>query len=147
VLTGGIVADWGLDKAILSLCAARICRMVLAEIVRIEVERNLLARSATFPDVESGRILDDYAGLVKLARPEVVPVPAPGDVARSLSLIRHAADVPVLLSAIQCRPDWLLTNNTKHFNAAVAKRTGLRIATPSEFFGAMAASLQPGGWR
>jgi hypothetical protein len=29
VLTGGIVAPWGLDKAILSLCAARICWMVL----------------------------------------------------------------------------------------------------------------------
>ena len=38
VLTGGLVAPWGLDKAVLSLCAARICRLVLAEIVRQEVE-------------------------------------------------------------------------------------------------------------
>ena len=42
VLTGGIVAPWGLDKAVLSLCAARICRLVLAEIVRQEIEENLL---------------------------------------------------------------------------------------------------------
>ena len=42
VLTGGIVAPWGLDKAILSLCAARICRLVLAEAVHEEVEENLL---------------------------------------------------------------------------------------------------------
>ena len=44
VLTAGIVSTWGLDKAILSLCAARICRLVLAEAVREEVEENLLTR-------------------------------------------------------------------------------------------------------
>jgi predicted nucleic acid-binding protein len=42
VLTGGIVASWGLDKAVLSLCTARTCRLVLAEIIRQEVEDNLL---------------------------------------------------------------------------------------------------------
>jgi len=42
VLTGGIIADWGLDKAVLSLCAARVCRLVLAEVVRLEVENNLI---------------------------------------------------------------------------------------------------------
>jgi len=57
-------------------------------------------------------------------------------------LIRHAADVPVLLSALDCRPDWLLTHNTKHFSELVAKRTGLRISTPSGFFRTFAALLQ-----
>ena len=41
VLTGGIVARWGLDKATLSLCAAKLCKLVLAEAVREEVEQNL----------------------------------------------------------------------------------------------------------
>lgn len=44
VLTSGIVSPWGLDKAVLSLCAARICRMLLAEIVREEVEVNFGTR-------------------------------------------------------------------------------------------------------
>jgi hypothetical protein len=44
VLTAGILSTWGLDKAVLSLCAARICRLVLAEAVREEVEENLLIR-------------------------------------------------------------------------------------------------------
>jgi len=43
-LTAGFVAAWGLDKAVLSLCAARICRLVLADAVREEVEENLLTR-------------------------------------------------------------------------------------------------------
>jgi hypothetical protein len=53
---------------------------------------------------------------------------------RHLHMFRHAANVPILLSAIASKPDWLLTHNTKHFTQAVAKRTGLRIATPAEFF-------------
>jgi hypothetical protein len=51
-------------------------------------------------------------------------------------LIRHAADVPVLLSAMASKP-WLLTYNTKHFTNAVAERAVLRIATPAEFFQAL----------
>jgi hypothetical protein len=49
-------------------------------------------------------------------------------------LIAHAADVPVLLSAMQSKPDWLLTHNTKHFTPQVAKRTGLQVGIPIAFF-------------
>lgn len=141
VLTGGIIADWGLDKAVLSLCAARICHLVLAEVVRREVEHNLVARALTFSTAEADQVLADYLQLIQLTRAEIVPAPPATEVARSRHLIRHAADVPVLLSAIQSQPDWLLTHNTKHFTPAVAKRTGLRIATPAEFFRTLAASL------
>jgi predicted nucleic acid-binding protein len=134
VLTGGILSDWGLDKAVLSLCAAHICRMVLAQYVREEVEDNLLSRAADFLPEEASRVIEDYASLLKLARPEIVPLPPARDVADSRRLIAHAADVPVLLSAMRSKPDWLLTHNTKHFTPRVAKRTGLRIGTPAEFF-------------
>jgi predicted nucleic acid-binding protein len=141
VLTGGILSDWGLDRAELPLCAARICRMVLAEYVREEVENNLLARSAAFSPEEADQLIEDYAGLVKLARPEIVPLPSAREVAASRRLIAHAADVPVLLSAMQSKPDWLLTHNTKHFTPQVAKRTGLQIGTPVEFFQFLSQSI------
>ncbi len=141
VLTGGIVVPWGLDKAVLSLCAARICRMVLAEIVRQEVEDNLLQHAATLPSQDAEQVLADYTTLLALARPELVPLPNAQDVVRARPLIRHAADVPVLLSAMQSRPDWLLTHNTAHFTPAVATRTGLRIVTPRAFFQALARDL------
>ncbi len=141
VLTGGIVAPWGLDKAVLSLCAARICRMVLAEIVQHEIEDNLLHHAAALPPQDAEQVLADYSMLLTLARLEIVPLPDVEAVAQARSLIRHAADVPVLLSAIQCQPDWLLTHNTTHFTPAVAKRTGLRIATPRIFFQALARGL------
>ncbi len=120
VLTAGIVSTWGLDKAVLSLCAARICRLVLAEAVREEVEENLLIRLSGVESKEANWVLGDYARLIALMKPEMVPV---------------------LLSAMASRPDWFLTHNTKHFTPAVARRTGLRFATPVEFFRALSQSI------
>jgi len=141
VLTGGIVSPWGLDKAALSLCAARLCKFVLAEVVRDEVEENLLLHAERLPALEADDLVEHYR-LVKLTDPEIVPYPAGALVLSSRHLIRHAADVPILLSAMASKPDWLLTHNAKHFTQAVAKRTGLRIATPAEFFRTLSSLLR-----
>ena len=142
VLTGGIVSEWGLDKAVLSICAARVCRMVLADVVRWEVEENLLHHAGLLSIPSGGNLLEDYRRLIELADPETVPQPALELVRANRHLIRHEADVPVLLSAMACKPDWLLTNNTKHFTPAVAERSGVRIATPAEFFQTLATLLR-----
>jgi hypothetical protein len=141
VLTGGLVSAWGLDKAVLSLCAARICRLVLAEAVREEVEDNLVRRLAGADANDSDQVLRDYARLMALTKPEVVRYPDESAVEAARHLIRHEADVPVLLSAIASR-HWLLTNNTRHFTPAVARRSGMRIATPMEFFREISNSLR-----
>ena len=73
---------------------------------------------------------------------ELVPYPSPPLVRTNRDLIRHEADVPVLLSAIASKPDWLLTHNIKHFTPAVAKRAALRIATPADFFRALSSLLR-----
>jgi predicted nucleic acid-binding protein len=139
VLTGGLVSPWGLDKAVLSLCAARICRLVLAEAVRDEVEENLLIHTAEIPEIDAEQLIEDYRRLIQLTHPEIVAYPETSLVRASRNIIRHEADVPILLSAMASRPDWLLTHNTKHFTEAVARRTGLRIATPTEFFKTLSA--------
>jgi predicted nucleic acid-binding protein len=142
VLTGGIVFPWGLDKATLSLCAAKVCRLVLAEVVRDEVENNLLLHAEHLPSLDADQLIEDYRRLIRLTSPELVPYPDNGLVRSSRHLIRHAADVPVLLSAMASQPDWLLTHNTKHFTKIVAQRTALRIATPAEFFRALSTLLR-----
>lgn len=142
VLTGGIVSSWGLDKAILSLCGARICRLVLAEAVRDEVEENLLLHADRLSSFEADELIESYRRLIKLTKPELIPCPDPKLVRANRHLIRHEADVPVLLSAMAATPDWLLSNNTRHFTPAVAQRTGLRIATPAEFFKTLSSLLQ-----
>ena len=125
----------------LSLCAARICRLVLAEVVQLEVEENLLHHAAALLPPEAEQVLADYSTLLTLTRPEHVPLPDLEVVVQARALIRHAADVPVLVSAVRSQPDWLLTHNTAHFTPAVAQRTGLRIATPRTFFQALARGL------
>jgi predicted nucleic acid-binding protein len=139
VLTGGIVSPWGLDKATLSLCAAKVCKLVLAEVVRDEVEENLLLHAERLSVRDADQLLEDYRRLIKLTNPEMVPYPDTDEVRANRNLIRHEADVPVLLSAMASEPDWLLTHNTKHFTKAVAQRTSLRIATPAEFFRTLSA--------
>ena len=139
VLTGGIVSHWGLDKATLSLCAAKVCKLVLAEVVRDEVEENLFFHAQRLRSLDAEQLIEDYRHLIKLTNPELVPYPDKDLVHSNRHLIRHEADVPVLLSATASKPDWLLTHNTKHFTKAVAQRTSLRIATPAEFFRALSA--------
>lgn len=139
VLVAGILSPWGLDKAVLSLCAARICRLVLAAVVRDEVEWAILKRSDRLSEIEKKSLSAQFLRLISLTRPEVIPYPSASAVMASLHLLRHRADVPVLLSAISAAPDWLLTHNTKHFNRSVARRTGLRIATPAKFFRVLAS--------
>ena len=123
VLIRGLKVPWSLDRAVLCLCASRRCRLLLATRVREEVEENLPAA-----------LLDYLIHLIQQARPEVVPAPSEAHCIAARYLIRHAADVPVLLSAMASRPDWFLTNNTRHFSTAVARRTDLRIGTPSDLF-------------
>ncbi len=143
VILSGFLSVWGLDKAILSLGAARVVRIVIAEVVRREVETNLLIHADALSKEDADKLLSDFDlfFFFQLARPEIVPAPSADEVKRDRSLIRHLADVPVLISALNARPDWFITNNTKHFDRRVAQRTGLRIATPRQFFKALAEQV------
>ncbi len=134
VLMGGFSVEWGLNKAVLSLCASSICKLVLAEAVRLEVERNLARHGKQTFSVDPERPLRAYYKFLALSNPEIVSLPQRSLIESNRNLIRHAADLPVLLSAMTAQPDWLLTNNTKHFTREVAMKTGLRIGTPVEFF-------------
>lgn len=114
----------------------------MAQVVRDEVEENLLLHAERLPILEAEKLIEHYRRLIKLTYPEMIPYPDEALVRSSRHLIRHEADVPVLLSAIASKPDWFLTHNTKHSTQAVAKRTGVRIATPAEFFRTLSSLLR-----
>ena len=82
LLTAGIVSTWGLDKAILSLCAARICRLDSRRCGREEVEENLLIRLGAVESKEANRVLDNYARLIALMKPAAVPYSVQAEVKR-----------------------------------------------------------------
>jgi hypothetical protein len=132
VMLEGLYAPWSVSRAILIHGRRRLVTIILAEYVRNEVENNLLALLATNPQLATDTI-DAYDTLLDLLKPEIVPMPTPEEINRARHLIRHQADVPVLVSALKASPDWLLTTNTRHFTPEVAARTGLKIATPHAF--------------
>jgi len=131
VLIEGLFAPWSDARAILILARVGVFRLVLSPYVEAEVERALLNRLARNPE-EGSRLIDDYALTLQLLAPERTGRITRDEFDAHRSLIRHSNDVPVLVTAMNARPDWLVTSNTEHFTPDVAARTGLRIVTPHE---------------
>jgi predicted nucleic acid-binding protein len=129
IFLDGLLSDWSASRAILILAVRRVFTIVLAENVRSEVERNLLEFLAQDPQRGSA-LIDTHDQLIKRLHLERVPLTTPEEVLKHRHLIRHAADVPVLVAAIKSQPDWLVTKHTHHFTQEVAQRTGLKIIHP-----------------
>ena len=134
VLTDGLLSRFGLSKAVLALCAAQTCRLILSEWVKLEVERNILKKVGVIEEAEVEQLIEDYQGFLKLARPIKVLLAEESRVIANRSLIRHFADVPVVLAAMDAQADWLITRNRQHFTDEVARKIGIKIASPGEFF-------------
>ena len=141
ILTDGLFSRFGLSKAVLALCASKTCKLVLSEWVNIEVERNILKKIGVLSEAEVELLIEDYQGFLKLARPLKVPLPSENRVIENRSLIRHFADVPVVLAAIDSQADWIITKNRDHFTDQVADKIGIKIASPREFFAEMVNSF------
>jgi hypothetical protein len=132
VFLEGLLAPWSASRAVLVLSRRRVFKIILAKYVQGEVEANLLELLAS--DARLGNeIINVYGTLLRLLDPEYVSLPSKQEVERHRHLIRHQADIPVLVSALKAAPDWFLTTNTRHFNKQVALRTQLRISTPQDF--------------
>lgn len=142
IITDGLLSRFGLSKSVLALCAAKTCRMVLSEWVKIEVERNILKKVGVLPEEDVEQLIEDYEGFIRLAKPLKIPLAEESRIIANRSLIRHFADVPVVLAAIDAQADWIVTRNREHFTDDVAGKIGIRIASPAEFFRAMIESFE-----
>ena len=140
VLIEGLVSPWSAARGVLILGRAALFTFVLAEIVVEETERALLRKLAQGYG-GAARLRDDFRLLMKRLRVERIQHVSPARFEAARRLIRHLNDAPVLAAAIVARPDWLVTGNTK--TVAVARRTGLRIVTPTSFLEKSGAILSP----
>ena len=132
VFVEGLFAPWSASRAILILARAGMFRLVISPYVRDEVEGLLLRRFGANPEI-GGKIIDDYDLALKLLAPETLDRITKQEFQQYRSFIRHGNDVPVLVTAIKAKPDWLVTSNTEHFSPEVAARTGLKIVSPHDF--------------
>jgi hypothetical protein len=126
-----LVAPWSASRGALVLSRASLFRILIAEIVVEEVTRELSRR--VLKDETDTYLLKELDVLLLKLKTERVPHATDAEFLHAAKLIDHHNDVPVLAAAIKAKPDWFLTDNIRHFNASVAKSTGITIVTPDQF--------------
>lgn len=142
VITQGCVAAWGSAKAVLILATFRKrFTVVLGEDVEREVQDAVLRYDQRYANE---RIASDYipvsyalAGWLSRVHIERWTSPSRGEILdqapRLLPAIRHVNDLPIVVTALHAKPDWVISANQEHWNPQLAERTGLRIVSPTEF--------------
>jgi predicted nucleic acid-binding protein len=132
VFVAGLVSDWSASRAIIILARLRVFRLLLSPYVQSELEAVLLRRLMA-DYAAGGKLIESYQKMLELLDPELLPGLITDEIRQHRALIRHGSDVPVLVTAIKSKPDWLITTNIEHFTSEVAARSGLRIVTPHQF--------------
>ena len=138
VIVAGCFLPWGASKAVLILATLRAnFTVVLAEAVEQELQQVVARRGASLSADGALRVAEDVAGWLERVRIERHPMPTPEAIRSYLPLVlpvlRHGNDLAPVITAIQAKPDWVISANTAHWNDNLAARTGLRIATPRAF--------------
>lgn len=126
VLFTGIASETGAARVLLLLAESEHIHITISEQVVAETER-AIARKVP-------QALNDFREAIKASKARIVRDPSIEDITKHLDLISHAADVPILLAAMNNQVNYLVTFNRRHFmdDPGVARRSGLKIVTPGE---------------
>ena len=135
VILSGLLSSTGAPRIILDILTLSLPGVIglTGRYNLIEIERNIKKKApAILP------VYDEYLPKLRL---EIVPVPAPADIARYRGIVADK-DTPVLVSAIKGRTDFLVTGDKKHFDK-IKRRQAIhcRIVNPSEFLEEFAVML------
>lgn len=125
-LIAGIISETGAAHVLLQLSESGAITIVVNEYVITECERSFARKSP--------RNLPLLQLAIKKSRLQILEDPTPEENQANLYLISDPQDVPILLSALQAKADFLVTHNRKHFldDPQVAEKTGLHIGTPGD---------------
>lgn len=127
VILSGLFSDKGAPRILLDLLCMDIPFMqgVTGQYNIVEVERNLAKKIPA--------LLPVYRKYFAQLHMEIVPIPSKEEIRKFLGEIDDK-DLPVLVSAIQGRADFLVTGDKKDFDKP-KKRGGylFKIVSPSEF--------------
>lgn len=125
-LFAGVASSTGAARALLLLAEAEQIIITVSEQVITETER-ALARKLP-------RALGYYREAVRSSGLRIVHDPSPQQVQAHQDVIAHAADVPIVVAAIEANVDYLVTFNRRHFvdDPDVAVRAGMPIGTPGD---------------
>lgn len=122
----GIISDKGAARALLLLSEDKRISISVSEQVIVEVERNIAKKIP--------KILYLTREFIRETNLIIHKDPNKKEVDEHINWINHPADVPILVSAMKAKVDFLVTLNTKHFldDPQVTLKSGLRIGTPGD---------------
>jgi len=127
VILSGLLSDKGSPRTILDLLTLKLPFLVgsTGRFNLIEIERNL--------EKKMPGILSVYKRYLPKLNLKIIPLPQPEELREFSDKIANK-DVPVLVSAIRSKADFVVTGDKQHFQKL--KLTGdysFKIVTPSEF--------------
>jgi predicted nucleic acid-binding protein len=127
VILSGLLSERGAPRILLDLLSLRLPFFIgsTERYNLIEIERNLKKK------------MPSLLPLFKLYLPKlnlkIIPLPRPKDI-RDFSGRISEKDIPVLISAIQSKADFLVTGDKQHFGKMKElNEYPFQVATPSEF--------------
>ena len=131
ILIDGIRSNWSAAKALLIMMREVDLFQVFISKISVEEVEDFLIRN----DQET--FIDDYINYLKLVKVIELPPPSQEIVLEYkkdiLPALKHLADLPIAVTAIQNDIDWIISNNREHFSEALSKKTGIKITSASEF--------------
>jgi predicted nucleic acid-binding protein len=138
VILSGLLSERGAPRIILDLLSLRLPFLIgsTGRYNLMEIERNLKNKMPS--------LLSLYKAYLPKLNLKVTPLPRPDDV-KSFSGQIAEKDIPVLISAIQNKVDFLITGDKQHFG----KKKGLdkypfHVVTPSEFIDSILPEILKG---
>jgi predicted nucleic acid-binding protein len=126
VLVAGVLSITGAARVLMVMSEMGEIELLVSEYVIVETERTL-ARKVP-------HALPEFRQAIKDANIKIVHDPSSKEVQDNLYLMTDAEDIPILLSAMKAKVDYLATHNRKHFldDPKVAERSNLRIGSPGD---------------
>jgi predicted nucleic acid-binding protein len=125
-LIAGVISDTGAAHALLKLGENKYIDLTISELVVLESERAIAKKSP--------RDIPNLRNAIVQSQLNIIRNPSLKEISDHLYLIRDPNDVPILLSAMKAKVDFLATHNRKHFldDPKVSELSGLRIGTPGD---------------
>jgi putative PIN family toxin of toxin-antitoxin system len=127
VILSGLISDKGAPRIILDLLTLKLPFLVgcTGRFNLMEIERTIKKRMPG--------LMPLYRKYLPLLHLKIIPLPQAHELREFAQTIADK-DLPVLVSAIQGKADFLVTGDKRHFQRLRAgKDYPLRIATPAEF--------------
>jgi predicted nucleic acid-binding protein len=125
-LFAGVISATGAARVLLELGEYEDIDLSISEFVVLEAERSLA--------IKSPHSIPHLRNVITKSIANIIRDPSPQEIRENLYLISDPNDVPILLSAMKAKADFLATHNRKHFldDPKVAELSQILIGTPGD---------------